>query len=221
MSGGYRLWVGAALAVTAAVVAGPMLAAPLFAEKESAAGMAPAQDGARPALAAKASPADPAARPIDGESEKLFADMAEQACAARDFPAFFWPFANSPAVRARYSAPSLRHGVAGASTVESAAAYLKRDDFPVVMIDHSYVTRESQRRFDAADGDASQLVHVEMEWNAASDDRRRVDWLPGRFEPGEGDGPGTLIAATGPGGYLLFRPTRDCWELVEDIRNPG
>ncbi|MDZ3830750.1 MAG: hypothetical protein U0S50_02895 [Sphingopyxis sp.] len=165
--------------------------------------------------------ADAGAGAATDEGDKMFLDMAQQACQAADFPSLLWPFANSAAVRARYSAASVRHGVAGSSQVESAAAYAKRDAFPIVMIDFSYVTRDSMRRFEAADGDPDQLVPVQIEFNGSSDNRYRVDWLPGRFEPGEGDGPGTLIAATGPGGYLLFRPTRDCWELVEDIRNPG
>ena len=37
---------------------------------------------------------------------------------------------------------------------------------------------------------------------------------------GVGDGLGELVEQTGPGGYLLFYPTDDCWELVEDISVP-
>jgi hypothetical protein len=33
-------------------------------------------------------------------------------------------------------------------------------------------------------------------------------------------GLGNLVQETGSGGYLLFRPTATCWELVDDIRNP-
>jgi hypothetical protein len=32
-----------------------------------------------------------------------------------------------------------------------------------------------------------------------------------------GDGIGKLIEPSGPGGYLLFYPTKDCWELVSDV----
>lgn len=158
----------------------------------------------------------------DRESEKIFVEMAEGACGADDFPGFLWSFANSPAVRARYSAPTIEAGVEGSTAAVPARDYLDRDDFPIVMMDYSYVTGASQRRFDApGGGDPAMLVHVQVEFNTASDNRRRVDWVPGRFEPGEGDGPGTLIAATGPGGYLLFQPTADCWQLAGDIRNPA
>lgn len=159
---------------------------------------------------------------VDRESEKMFVEMADSACGAENFPEFLWSFANSPTVRARYSAPTIQAGVEGSAVAVPAAQYLDRDDFPIVMMDYSYVTGDSQRRFDApGGGDPAQLVHVEVEFNTASDDRHRVDWVPGRFEPGEGDGPGTLIAATGPGGYLLFHPTADCWQLAGDIRNPA
>ena len=156
------------------------------------------------------------------ESDRFFMEEAESACRNGDFPAFLWPFANSRPVRERYSAATIRSGIAGSARDVAAARYLDADDFPVVMIDYSYVTGESQRAFDApGGGDPSRLVYVEVTFNTAQDERQRVDWVPGRFETGEGDGPGTLIEATGPGGHLLFYPTSECWQLVADVRNRG
>lgn len=152
------------------------------------------------------------------ESDRFFAEMAEAACRDDDFHAFLWPFANSRAVRERHVAPSVFVGSSSDSRAIAAADYLAADDFPILMIDHSYVTAASARLFDAEGGRADQLVYVELEVNTAQDERRRVDWTPGRFEPDEGDGPGTLIEATGPGGHLLFSRSGDCWRLTGDIR---
>ena len=136
------------------------------------------------------------------ESDRFFLDEAAGACRNGDFAAFLWPFANSEAVRARYGAGAAK-------------------DFPIVMIDYSYVTSASARLFEAKDGDPRQLVYVQVDFRSSPDGSERADWVPGRFEPGEGDGPGTLIEKTGPGGSLRFRRTADCWRLAEDIRNPG
>ncbi|WP_447765276.1 hypothetical protein [Sphingopyxis panaciterrae] len=146
--------------------------------------------------------ADEVGNDLTRSRDRHFLDEAASACRSGDFPAFLWPFANSSAVRAHYGA--------------SAAAI---DDFPIVMIDYSYVTRASERLFDANGGDPRQLVYVQVDLSTGADGIERVDWAPGRFEPGEGDGPGTLIEKTGPGGSLHFRKTADCWRLDKDIRN--
>jgi hypothetical protein len=150
------------------------------------------------ALCAMTVPA--AAEEMVSEDDRFFLDEAASACRNGDFPAFLWPFANSKAVRDHY-------GVPGAA-----------DDFPIVMIDYSYVTSASEKLFEAK-GDPGQLVTVQVDFSTPSDGTERVDWVPGRFEPGEGDGPGTLIEKTGPGGSLHFRKTADCWQLTKDIRN--
>ncbi len=149
-----------------------------------------------------------AAAPADetvSESDRFFLNEAASACRNGDFPAFLWPFANSKMVRDRYR---------GAAEGPAAA-----DDFPIMMIDYTYVTSASVRRFEAAGGDASQLVYVQVDFSTPSAGVERIAWFPGRFEPGEGDGPGTLIERTGPGGSLHFTKTADCWQLTRDIRN--
>ena len=134
------------------------------------------------------------------ESDRFFLDEAAGACRSGDFAAFLWPFANSKLVRDRYGAEATT-------------------DFPIVMMDYSYVTSASERLFEANGGDPRQLVYVQIDFSTPSAGVERVDWVPGRFEPGEGDGPGTLIEKTGPGGSLHFRKTADCWQLTGNILN--
>ncbi len=153
-----------------------------------------------------------------GDLDASFLERASGACNDDDFPALLWPFANSAAVRDNHSAHMIVTSDAPGARPVPLDAYLAKDDFPIVMIDFSYVTTESFRRFEAAGGDRALLIPVDVQINTAQDERKRVDWAPGRFEPGEGDGPGTLIEKTGPGGYLLFSPTSDCWQLTADIR---
>jgi hypothetical protein len=145
-------------------------------------------------------PASASADEPVSESDRFFLDEAAGACRSGDFPAFLWPFANSKLVRDRYGAGSAA-------------------DFPIVMMDYSYVTRASERLFEAKGGDPRQLVHVQIDFSTPSAGIEQVDWVPGRFEPGEGDGPGTLIEKTGPGGSLQFTKTADCWRLTKDMRN--
>lgn len=109
------------------------------------------------------------------ESDAFFVQMAEEACRNDDFPAFLWPFANSRTVRERHVAPSVFVGASNDSRAISAADYLAADDFPIQMIDYSYVTGASARLFDAEGGRADQLVYVELEFNTAQDERERVD----------------------------------------------
>lgn len=162
-----------------------------------------------------------AADTVPGDSDRFHLDEAARACGERDFAAFVWPFANSRAVRERHSAPKVRLGEGGKVRAMPAQAYLDRDDFPIAMIDYSYVTGASLRAFEApGGGDPAALAYVQVDFSDASGGRQRADWTEGRFEPGEGDGPGTLIERTGTSGSLIFAPAGDCWQLVEDIRHP-
>lgn len=167
-------------------------------------------------------PAVSAADIAADDSERFHAEEAERACGAHDFPAFVWPFANSSALRARHVAASVRVTEAGSTRAVPASAYLARGDFPIAMIDYSYVTAASMRAFEApGGGDPAALSYVQVDFGDAPGGRQRVDWTEGRFEPDEGDGPGTLVERTGTSGALIFEPAGGCWRLVEDIRNPA
>ena len=156
------------------------------------------------------------------ESDRFFLDEAEGACRSGDFSAFLWPFANSAAVRERYTSLHVAAGAPGRTREVPKAHYLAADDFPIVMIDYTYVTGASARAFEApGGGDPRKLVYVEVEFGRSSDGVDRADWVPGRFELSEGDGLGPLIEQTEPGGSLRFQRTADCWQLIGDIRNPA
>lgn len=165
-------------------------------------------------------------RPVMTESDTIRLEMAEAACRQSDFRGFFTAFTGSWAVRERYTADPISFGQTGQSRRLSRQTYADEDRYPVATMDYFYVTSESAAQFDRS-GDPESLRYVQIEINQAGDGRNRVDWLPGIFEkdltpvPEDiGDGLGDLVQETGSGGYLLFRPTATCWELVDDIRNP-
>ena len=176
---------------------------------------------------AVADKSDAAARRTPSESDRLALELAEAACKAVDFGPFFRAFGSSWAVREKYAASSVRVGVEGHSVDVPKRRYLDQNDYPVSPMDNDYVTAESATLFGSKAGTTwRDLRYVSVEFNTANDNRRRVDWLPGIFDknldpppPGLEEGLGALVRQTGAGGYLLFYPTKDCWELVSDIRN--
>ena len=202
-----------------------------------AAGTAGAADSAAPTAAPQAgrTTEDAGAPASNGraertmtESDRLFLEMADRACNAVDFESFFKAYSGSWAVRAKYTAATVTHGLTGKSRAEPRGAYLDQKAFPIAPMDYDFVTAESAARFEAKpDASWRDLTYVELEFNTANDNRRRVDWLPGIFQkhqtpppPELEEGLGELVRATGGGGTLLFFPTATCWELVEDVRNP-
>ncbi|QIG53706.1 hypothetical protein G6N82_05655 [Altererythrobacter sp. BO-6] len=191
------------------------------AEASDATGGAAPEAGADAIPASTPAPAQDAQRPLT-ESDKLLLEMAEAACRQNDFTGFVAAYARSPILRARHTAASVQHGQPGASKPVTRDRYLAGNLFPITMIDTYWVTSDSRRAFDAADGDAQLLVIAAPDINVASDGRARVDWVSGRmdYDPQINEGEGSFVQ-TGPGGYLLFYPTKDCWELVEDVRSPG
>lgn len=161
------------------------------------------------------------------ESDRLWLATAASACRNKEFKDFFRAFSGSRVVRARYTAPIVDVGDAGKSIKMNRARYIAQKNYPLAMVDHFFVTAQTARPFSSTDGEPNTRRYVQVEINQSSDNRGRVDWLPGIFEinlrsaseePMEGLG--DLLRKTGPGGYLLFRPNRRCWELVEDITFP-
>lgn len=201
-----------------------------------AAGTADAADSAAPSAASQtgggtvvaAAAASGAAKQAMTESDRLFLDMADGACNAVDFSSFFKAFTGSWAVRAKYTAATVTHGMTGQSRSLPRRDYLALNDFPIAPMDYDYVTAASAAAFEGKpDASWRDLSYVQLEFNTANDNRRRVDWLPGIFQkhqtpppPELEEGLGELVRATGGGGTLLFFPTETCWELVEDVRNP-
>lgn len=161
------------------------------------------------------------------ESDRNWMLMAKGACGTGDFGTFLRAFGGSWAVREKYSAPTIQFGQQGTSRVMPRRQYLDQNNFPITPIDYEWGTADSYRNFEANDGDPKRLEYVELGVETASDNRRRVEWKPGKFEaqmvprPEElEEGLGKLVEPSGPGGYLLFFPTADCWELAEDVSYP-
>ncbi len=183
---------------------------------------------AAPAAAA----ATGAAKPLS-ESDRLILEMAAGGCRTGDFKQFFQAFTRSEVVRERYTAKTVEFGVEGSAYQMPAQRYLGDRHYPLGIIDYFWMTRESAMLYDMDDAPppVEKVRYVQLTFETASDNRQRVEWLPGVFEKNLGrnledlgDGIGDLIEPSGPGGYLLFFPTKDCWELVSDVayrRQPG
>lgn len=161
------------------------------------------------------------------ESDRFWLQQAGLACKSRDFRAFFSAFGGSWAVRQAYTADRVRFGLEGMSREMPGSQYLDQNNYPLGRIDYLIATAQSISDFEAKSGSTYRdLVYVDIEFNTASDDRRRVDWTPGLFEsqleppPSDlGESKGRMVRQLGDGGYLLFYPTSDCWKFVSDIQN--
>lgn len=189
-------------------------------------GSTAAATAATPATAAAAAAAATgAAKPLS-ENDRLILEMAAGGCRTGDFKQFFQAFSRSEVVRERYTAKMVEFGVEGSAYQMPARRYLDNRHFPLGIIDYYWMTRESAMLYDMDDAPppVEKVRYVQLTFDTASDNRQRVEWLPGVFEKNLGrnledlgDGIGELIEPSGPGGYLLFFPTRDCWELVGDV----
>lgn len=172
------------------------------------------------------------AKPLS-ESDRLILEMAANACRTGDFRQFFQAFTRSEAVRERHTAKTVEFGTEGSTYRMPVRRYLDDHHYPLGIIDYAWMTRESAMLYEMDDvpPPVEKVRYVQLIFETASDNRQRVEWLPGVFEKNLGrnledlgDGIGELVEPSGPGGYLLFFPTRDCWELVSDVayrRQPG
>lgn len=160
------------------------------------------------------------------ESDRNALDMASNACKAQDYRTFFNAFANSKAVRQKYSASQIRYAVLGPRGEKisersfDAASY---PSFPVKMLDYYYKPVKPAR---AGDEDE----YLDLQFNQSQNNDVSVEWSRIHYD-GQSDGGddlGNPLDASGkpipkgshqdPEGQLLFHPTADCWELSEDIR---
>lgn len=201
------------------------------AEAEQAGGTAATASVAATATTAPATAPSPAK--ALSESDRLILEMAAGGCRSGDFKQFFQAFTRSEVVRERYTAQTVEFGVEGSAYKMPARRYLGDRHYPLGIIDYYWMTRESAMLYDMDDAPPPEdkVRYVQLTFDTASDNRQRVEWLPGVFEKNLGrnldeigDGIGDLVEPSGPGGYLLFYPTKDCWELVSDVgyrRQPG
>lgn len=153
-------------------------------------------------------------------------DLARGACANRDFQGLFSAMASSKAVRRLYTASSIQVSVLDANGEAISSRQVAGDEyseFPVKMMDYYYRPARP-----AVDGDAHE--YLDLEFNQSQHDDYSVEWARVHFDGQSegGDDLGNMIGANGqrlaPGthpiadGQLLFRPTKDCWQLIEDTR---
>jgi len=195
------------------------------------AGQAVTKATAAPATATAAA-ATGVAKPLS-ESDRLILEMAASGCRSGDFKQFFQAFTRSDVVRERYTAKTVEFGTEGSAYQMPVRRYIDDGHYPLGIIDYSWMTRESAMLYEMDDvpPPVEKVRYVELTFETASDNRQRVEWLPGVFEknlnpppPDLEEGLGRMIRQTAPGGYLLFFPTKDCWELVSDVayrRQPG
>lgn len=165
--------------------------------------------------------------------EQVLLDNAAKACGGEsrkdslsEFSTFFDAFVMSPAVRAKYSAPtiSLTRYAGGhevSNEVLPRAAYDAR--FPVVQEDVYYKPRTPARA-----GDDAEFLEISIDQSSTND--FIVEWSRVHYDGnGEGgDDLGNRLDASGKiiphdvklsaEGRLLFQPAAQCWKLISDVR---
>lgn len=181
-------------------------------------------------LVALALPHILSAEPAWGGAEKPLAEWERQqleqaalACQSRSYKELFWAMIQSVAVREKYAAPQIDYEERGENSEMRKSAIPKEsyDKFPIQMFDFYW-----KATVPAKPGDKDE--YVVMEFNQSQSNQISVDWtrVHYRGQSAGGDDLGTPFDLDGkpyrPGrrvdGRLLLYPTKDCWELVADIR---
>lgn len=138
------------------------------------------------------------------ETDRIMLKQAEAACQSDEFTSFFEAAVRSRQVRARYFASPIKTE----TWIRSVDSY----SFPFEIMDHSYVVLGS------AEKDSNDWQYVQLDFNQAQDERYRVDWVRINYGPNGNDAGATPEddKLYGPRGYLIFKPTAECWALVEE-----
>jgi hypothetical protein len=138
------------------------------------------------------------------ETDRLMLEQAAGACKGSEFNSFFEAAVRSKSVRTRYFTSPIKTGTG----ISSASSY----HFPFQIMDYSYVTSDTVGK------ELRDWENVQLEFNQAQDERYRVDWVRINYGP-NGDDEGETPdddKTYGPRGYLIFKPTVECWALIED-----
>jgi hypothetical protein len=195
---------------------------------ESQANSSEADRSVKLAQGASTTPSKRTATPTQvlSDSDRISLDQASNACKTEDYRTFFNAFANSKAVRQKYSAAKIRYAVLGPHGEKisernfDAASY---PHFPVKMLDYYYKPVKPARA-----GDADE--YLDLQFNQSQSNDFSVEWSRIHYD-GQSDGGddlGNPLDANGKPiskgthpdqeGQLLFHPTADCWEFSEDTR---
>jgi hypothetical protein len=132
------------------------------------------------------------------------------ACRSTDFRSFLEWNMRSTSFDKMSVAPTVVVRRGSVRTIKTRAQY---KGLPIALMDNSYVTTKS------IEGSPRNWENVRMEINQAQDGRVRVDWVKirgNRVVDEESISPDAAIPY-GPEGYLLFRPTANCWQLTDDV----
>jgi hypothetical protein len=157
-----------------------------------------------------------AAPPQDDGGQFSWIRAATTACAAGDFPRFFEAFAKSAEVREEYTAANVTMTTGKIKRTIRGSDYRA---FPIGMIDNSWVSSLSAMRL--AEGIDKPFEYMSVKFNTSSNNRVRIDYTQVTYALGSpsegGDDVETPNKATpvGKPGYVIFYPTKDCWELVQ------
>jgi len=218
----FRLSAKWALAGSAAIAFAMWSAA---SNAKSAAIVEPGMRYSNPALLVRKSPSA-AARLSESDRNQL--SNAASACRASDARGFLTAFASSSAVRRKYSAPVIKYSVT--QTVPTYRVLMqdripaaRYSAFPIQMEDYYYKSAHPIRPGDRGE-------YIEFELNQSQNDQISVEWTRVHYDGNSdgGDDLGNAFTLDGKpykaggmnsDGQLLFYPTADCWQLVEDIRN--
>ncbi|MDJ0450803.1 hypothetical protein [Methylocystis sp. JR02] len=157
------------------------------------------------------------------ELEQHELEQATLACQSRSYKELFWAMIRSAAVRKKYTAPQIDYAERGENSEMRKSAIPKEsyDKFPIQTFDFYW-----KSTVPAKHGDKDE--YVMMEFNQSQSNQISVDWTRVHYRgPYVGEESlGTAYDLDGkpyrPGrrvdGRLLLDPTKDCWELVADIR---
>jgi hypothetical protein len=143
-------------------------------------------------------------------------NAAMQACRSNAFDRFLRLFAQSKAVRERFTADQVNVAAAGdaASHFMTKADYLGR--LPIATHGWNYVAPDS-----LTPGKAAKYLLIRTSRVAKT--VWRVDWANARFdnEPANGKWIGVPVEIRGPSGKLTFVTADDgCWRLSDDVEAP-
>lgn len=157
------------------------------------------------------------------ERDRQELEQATLACQSRSYKELFWAMIRSAAVREKYAAPQIGYEEHGENSAMRKSAIPKEsyDKFPIQMFDFYW-----KAIVPAKPGDKDE--YVVMEFNQSQSNQISVEWTRVHYRgPYVGEeNLGTPYDLNGkpyrPGrrvdGRLLLYPTKDCWELVADIR---
>lgn len=142
------------------------------------------------------------------DNDEYWIHEAETACRNSEFKSFFEAFVRSVGVRNRYTRDPIILSTKDTIRQVPRSRYF---DFPIAMSDHRFISKNTEN------GEPD-VEFLRLTFNQSQSDKYRIDWVRVRYA-GNGDdreGEAEIIGTFGLPGYLIFEPTENCWQLIED-----